>query len=93
MTYVLITHQVHDYHQWKAVFDEAAGLRRDAGESDYTVFRYVEDGNRVVHLSRWTSVADARKFFESQELVEIRARAGVRAPEFVYLEELASGAL
>lgn len=52
-----------------------------------------DDANRIVHFSEWTSTADARKFFESDELVRIREEAGVRAPEFIYLEELDSGRL
>jgi hypothetical protein len=38
-------------------------------------------------------LAAARAFFESDELVEIRKRAGVKAPEFIYLEELERGVL
>ena len=51
------------------------------------------DANRVVHFSRWRSLDAARRFFESPELVEIRAAAGVRAPEFIYLDELERGEL
>ena len=91
MAYVLIIHDVADYGQWKTVFDDAAGLRGDAGESDYQLFKHAEDAGRIVHLSRWTSVADARAFFESPALVEIRKKAGVSAPEFHYLDELESG--
>jgi hypothetical protein len=57
------------------------------------VLRYQNDPNRIVHFSTWTSIADARAFFESPRLVEIRRIAGVKAPEFIYLEQLEAGSL
>jgi hypothetical protein len=41
----------------------------------------------------WTSIDGARRFFESPKLVQIRAEAGVKSPEFIYLEQLESGTL
>ncbi len=93
MQYVLIIHEVADYPVWKAVFDKAACLRRDAGELSYQVLRYRDDENRVVHMSKWRSLSAARKFFESEQLINIRAKAGVKAPEFIYLDEVESGVL
>ncbi len=93
MSHVLIIHEVADYAAWKIVFDEAAQIRRDAGERRYQVLKYDGDPNRIVHFSTWTSHADARAFFESPRLVEIRRIAGVKAPEFIYLDELEAGVL
>lgn len=93
MQHVLIIHEVADYAAWKLVFDRAAGIRRDAGERSYQVLRYEHDANRIVHFSAWTSIADARAFFESPELVRIRLEAGVKAPEFIYLDLLEAGTL
>jgi quinol monooxygenase YgiN len=93
MPHVLIIHDVADYATWKTIFDEAAGLRRDAGEISYQLLKHQGDANRIVHFSRWRSLAAARAFFESERLVEIRRRAGVQAPEFLYLEELEHGVL
>jgi hypothetical protein len=39
------------------------------------------------------SIAAARAFFESPRLVQIRKEAGVRAPEFIYLDLLEEGTL
>jgi quinol monooxygenase YgiN len=93
MHYVLIIHEVADYTAWKAVFDDAATLRRDAGEMSYQVMTFDTDPNRIVHFSRWRSLDAARAFFESDRLVEIRTRAGVKAPEFIYLDQMESGVL
>lgn len=93
MQHVLIIHEVADYPAWKKVFDAAAGIRKQAGERSYQVLKYQHDANRIVHFSVWTSLENARRFFESPELVRIRAEAGVKAPEFIYLEQLEAGTL
>ncbi len=93
MPHVLIIHEVADYPAWKKVFDGAAGIRREAGERSYQVLKYEKDPNRIVHFSTWTSIADAKRFFESPRLVKIREEAGVKAPEFIYLEQIEAGTL
>jgi quinol monooxygenase YgiN len=93
MHHVLIIHEVADYDAWKKVFDDAAGIREEAGERSYQVLRYESEPRKIVHFSKWTSIAAARAFFESLRLVKIRQEAGVKAPEFIYLEELESGTL
>lgn len=93
MSYVLIIHEVEDYAAWKVIFDGAANIRKQAGERSYQVLRDERDPNKIVHFSHWTSLEAARAFFESSELVEIRKQAGVKAPEFIYLNQLAAGML
>ena len=93
MQYVLIIHEVADYPAWKKNFDEASGIRKDAGERSYQVLRYQSDPNKIVHFSEWTSIDDAKRFFESPQLIKIRAQAGVKSPSFIYLEQLEAGIL
>jgi quinol monooxygenase YgiN len=93
MQHVLIIHEVADYPAWKKVFDGAAEIRREAGERSYQVLKDQNDPNRIVHFSAWTSIDDARRFFESPRLVRIRAEAGVKSPDFIYLEQLEAGTL
>lgn len=93
MQHVLITHEVNAYQAWKVIFDKAADIRKEAGEISYQLLRYDNDANKIVHFSEWTSLGNARRFFESAELVEIRKQAGVKAPEFIYLQELERGNL
>lgn len=93
MPHVLIIHEVADYPAWKKIFDGAAGIRQAAGERSFQVLRYEHEPNKIVHFSVWTSHADARAFFESPRLVQIRAEAGVKAPDFIYLDELEAGVL
>jgi quinol monooxygenase YgiN len=93
MPYVLIIHEVEAYPAWKVIFDQAAGIRKQAGEIRYQLLRYDQDADRIVHFSEWSSLDLARRFFESPELVEIRKKAGVKAPEFLYLHEIEQGLL
>ncbi|MBD9359129.1 antibiotic biosynthesis monooxygenase [Methylomonas fluvii] len=93
MPHVLIIHEVAAYPAWKQIFDQAAEIRKCAGEISYQLLRYDNDANNIVHFSAWTSLDAARCFFESAELVEIRKQAGVKAPEFIYLQEIERGVL
>lgn len=93
MQYVLIIHEVADYFAWKKIFDGAADIRKAAGERSFQVLTYQNNPNRIVHFSAWTSIDDARRFFESPQLVKIRAVAGVKSPDFIYLNQLESGTL
>lgn len=89
--HVLIIHEVEDYEKWKAIFDQAASIRREAGEISYQLLAHEGDARQVVHFSRWRSLEAARAFFDSPRLVEIRRAAGVRAPEFRYLNQIEAG--
>ncbi len=91
--YVLIIHEVADYKAWKKVFDDASMIRKDAGELSYQVLKHENDSNKIVHFSSWKSLEAAKQFFESPRLVQIRIEAGLKAPEFIYLNELESGIL
>jgi quinol monooxygenase YgiN len=93
MQYVLIIHEVEDYKSWKKVFDHAADIRKEAGEISYQVLKYVDNPRKIVHFSAWTSITAAKQFFESLKLVEIRIEAGVKSPEFIYLDQLEAGIL
>ena len=93
MQYVLIIHEVADYKSWKQVFDNAADIRKQAGERIYQVLKYEDNPNKIVHFSGWVSIDAAKQFFESPKLIKIRLEAGVKSPEFIYLDQLESGVL
>jgi heme-degrading monooxygenase HmoA len=87
MTRVVVIHRVADVDRWRAAFDAAADLRAAGGELDFEVLHADDDPHLIVHLARWTTVAEARAFFESPEVVAIRKRAGAEPPTFLYLVE------
>ncbi len=88
MKYVLIIHEVEDYQKWKQIFDDAAAIRKEAGEISYQLLKFELGANQIVHFSAWTSIENAKMFFESPRLVQIRKEAGVKAPQFIYLEKI-----
>ena len=63
MPHVLIIHDVEAYSAWKTIFDQAAGIRKQAGEIRYQLLRHEMDANRLVHFSEWSSLDNARRFF------------------------------
>ncbi len=93
MQHVLIIHEVEAYPAWKNIFDQAADIRKRAGEISYQLLRYDNNANNIVHFSEWSSLDNAKRFFESPALIEIRRKAGVKAPTFIYLEEIERGIL
>jgi quinol monooxygenase YgiN len=93
MQFVLIIHRIEDYIIWKKIFDNATTIRKEAGEISYQLLKYELDSNKIVHFSEWNSLENAKVFFESTKLVQIRKDAGVKAPEFLYLTQLESGIL
>lgn len=62
MRHVLITHEVESYSAWKAIFGQAAEIRKNAREISYRLLRYDDDANAIVHFSEWSSLANARRF-------------------------------
>lgn len=85
--------EVEAYRAWRDVYDQAIDLRRRAGEKSYRLLRYESDDSHVVHFAEWTTLDDARAFLESPELEEMRRKAGVPAPELVYLRQFDDGVL
>jgi quinol monooxygenase YgiN len=93
MKYVLIIHQVEDYIAWKKIFDNSSQIRKEAGEISYQVLKYENEPNKIVHFSVWSSLEKAKDFFQSPKLIQIRKDAGVKSPDFIYLEQLENGIL
>lgn len=75
MIYVLIIHEVKDYAALENVFNNATSLRKKASEISYQVLKYISKQNKIVHFAKWNSHENARKFFESPKLVQIRLKA------------------
>ncbi len=93
MCFVLITHEVEDYSFWKKGFDEAAVLRKNAGEIEFQILKYEGNPKVIVHFSKWRSLQAAKSFFESDEVELIREQLGVQRPKFVYLDRIEQGTL
>lgn len=84
MSHLPILRNVDGYAAWTVVFNAVAGIRSAAGERHDEVLRDACDPSRVVHVSAWSSLADARRFFQSPRWVRPRAEVGVHAPECLH---------
>ncbi len=90
---MLIIHEIEEYSSWKAVFDNAAGIRKEPGEIAYQLLHYDRDANTIVHLLEWPPWDNARRFLESPELSRSWGTAGVKSPRFFYFQEIERGPL
>jgi quinol monooxygenase YgiN len=94
MTHVLVRHKVEDFNKWKKAFDDFADFRRSSGEKSYQVMQQDKDTNNLFLVFEWDSEANARKFFESQNLKETMQEAGVaEAPDINFVTEADHGRL
>jgi len=88
MVHVLIRHKVEDYNRWRATFDDALMMRRNAGEQSYRVFRNYEDANEVTVLCDFDTLEHAKAFANSSGLKTAMQASGViDAPAVQYLQE------
>lgn len=88
MAYVMVRHELGDFGRWKAVFDEAAEMRKNGGELSTRLFQAADDDGHVVLLFEWDSADRAREYFASAELKDAMRKAGVsEAPDVLFLNE------
>ncbi|HWR17826.1 MAG TPA: hypothetical protein VN577_23555 [Terriglobales bacterium] len=91
MVHILVRHDVQDYTRWRATFDDALMMRRNAGELNYRIFRNFENANEVMVLCDFDSLEHARKYIASESLKAAMKTAGVTGTPVVnYLHEALS---
>ncbi|HET7487873.1 MAG TPA: hypothetical protein VFJ85_08085 [Acidimicrobiales bacterium] len=77
---LIVRHQVEDYGQWRAVYEEVDGLRRQYGCTAEEVLVSPTDKQDVFVLHRFPTLEQAQGFAASTELKEAMGRAGVAGP-------------
>ncbi len=89
MPHVLVRHRVNDYETWRAGFDAAVDMRKEAGEISSKVFCGSDNPLLIVGLFEWDSLERAKAFFEDPRLKDAMAAAGVAdEPDVHYLKSL-----
>ena len=89
MTHVWVQLTLQDYARWRPVFNELGALRKSHGSKGGRLFRKADAPNEVAVLFEWDDRANARRYFESDELRQGMQRAGVSGrPEVIYLDAL-----
>ncbi len=85
MVNVTVHHKVKDFHSWKAVFDSAFMLRKDAGEESCRLYQDIDDPNDITLWMEWESVESAEKFLKSGELARQMQLAGVDGKPHIHI--------
>ncbi len=89
MTYVLVRHTIEDWDKWKPVFEGHRQTRIKGGEMEEQIFKGGKSPNDVTMLFKWDSARNAKTFFNSEELKNRLAKAGVRGkPDVSFLDEV-----
>lgn len=91
MSYALAILQVENFAKWKSEYDskDGAAIRKSSGMKSYQIFRTGDDPNKIVHLSQWKNMDDARKFLQSHDLQKANQQSGViEMCDVYFLEEV-----
>lgn len=88
MAHLLATSRVEDFDSWSTSFDQNDDFRTEHGQRGYQVYRSVDDPNEVTVLFDWDESEDPRTFFESEEMRERLADAGLQGKPDMSLLEL-----
>lgn len=94
-TVTLVHHRVADFAAWKQVYDAVKPVQQAGGVTAHAVLRGATDPNMVVVCHTFDTAAKAQAFFQSSELKDAMAKAGVDMASFQLeiLDEVVSGAL
>lgn len=82
MASVYVRLKVADFSKWEKVFNEVEPLRKKYGSTGADVFRNNSNQNELILVTYWANKEDGLKYFQSQDLKDAQARAGVlNAPD------------
>lgn len=88
MANTIIRHRVHDFEEWKRVFDSTADLRRQQGEESWRVFRSAEDPNDVTVVTTFRDADSAASWIGSEGFHSKIVESGVIGePEVRFVNE------
>ena len=69
MTTLHIENTVHDFDEWKVVFDKFERFRADNKVRSYRLARFADDGNRLIVDMEFDSLEDATAFREKLDQI------------------------
>ena len=89
MTTLSIHLKIAEYPKWRAAFDALDPVRRQFGQTGYSVFRSASDPLELTVHTQWPSLEQARAYAISPDLKSALQQAGVVSqPEVAFLEPL-----
>lgn len=91
MAHLLVHHKIEEYNKWKSAFDGHSSARAEHGSMGGKVFRNADDPNDIFVLLEISSIDEAKKLAQSDDLKEAMQKAGVISkPEVYFIEEAAT---
>ncbi len=92
MDKVFVRHTVDDYAKWLNVFNSVEGMRKNAGEKSYFIYTTDDNPKDVIGEFEWDNLNNAKSFFNSEDLKQKMAEAGVNMqPEIFFCHPKTSG--
>jgi len=91
MAYMLVRIRLHDFDQWKSVWEEPQEIeiRRAYGCTEERIFRGTDSPSEAVILMKWGDLEEAKEFGISSELRQAMNRSGgADTPDVLFMEEL-----
>jgi len=89
MVTVIITHEMKNFSEWKAGYDEDEARRQQAGLKMSGLYRAVDNPNVVTVIGEAASVEALNEFMSSPELKAVMEALGViSAPEVKVLNKI-----
>jgi hypothetical protein len=89
MSFLVVTHKIRDYAQWKPMFDQSEGLRHEHGLRGGWILRDEKDKNLITVALEVDDLDAARRFMASDQLKEHMELGGVIGkPSILLLEEV-----
>ena len=86
MTHILIRHKVADFAKWKSAYDAHLAARKEAGLTEESLLRSIDNPNEVVLLFQAEDLKRAKAFSKSSNLREAMKKAGVKGkPDILFL--------
>ena len=86
MTHILIRHKVAEFAKWKSAYDAHLAARKEAGLTEKSLLRSIDNPNEVVLLFQAEDLKRAKAFSESSNLREAMQKAGVIGkPDILFL--------
>lgn len=85
MPYVLVHQQTTDYARWKQAFDNAAGMRADAGCIDTLVLQDRRDPQKLTILFEFEDLDRAQRYIDDPKLRTAWRQASVKGETEIHL--------
>ena len=87
MIYVMAIQKIKDYDKWKKIFDDHGAVRKANCSKGALIYHDLNDPNRLVVITEWENMEDAKNFSSSEDLKITMKNAGVIGlPELHYLD-------